>query len=71
MLLRLNAMEYCFLYSKERRGLIFVRLKLRAVLFRVNTVWIVFDDLTVLLPLWLICIAFEGIITFVVNSYCL
>ena len=58
-------------FAKERRVAKFHSLKLRAVLFRVNTVWIVFDDLTVLLPLWLICIAFEGIITFVVNSYCL
>ena len=36
-------------------------IKLRAVLFRVYTVWIV---LTVLLHLWSICITFEGFITF-------
>ena len=64
---RLNAMEYCFRYSKERRGLMFVRLKLRAELLRVYTVWLVFDDLTVLLHLWSIFITFGGVITFVVN----
>ena len=44
--------------------LMFVRLKLRAALFRVYTVWIVFDGFITFVVNF---ITFEGFITFVVS----
>ena len=75
---RLNAIDFWFWFSKECT-LIFVRLKLRAALFRAYSLDSICRfyyicgqfvlHLRALLHLWSIFIAFKGFTTFVVNYY--